>query len=437
MTDKLNSNSLINEKELSNSYSQYIYLLKKYIDNYKDKNIHEDSNIELKSLILEYLNFKYENGEIWIRDLIQKIIKKKFVSKEILISIFNCDIYDLIIKPKCLNINLSEKVYPQSNFFSYKIIKNNEDLSSPTLLYKIKRQETYELFEVIKKQFEYDENPFNTIINEFINSFLKVVQHKNDYLEKIQDNKDFNIICLKIFNDLKDQINEFITFLIKCITLFYKINNIMEYDTYYALLISIIFNGKENSENLYQSLKNIIKKKEKNKIINFKKILLYHKNKNLNNPEDFSVEDKFCLNEKSKKLYEKIYKQKYYYNYEQNFPFENTIKDYKKIKEYKNPFDKLLLTIKLSKNIADEIEKFWSSVEENELKKEKLKLNIEADDFISIFKYILIKGGIEDIHCEISFIESFTSNQIKSESEWYYLSLIQVSLMQLEELKEI
>ena len=64
-----------------------------------------------------------------------------------------------------------------------------------------------------------------------------------------------------------------------------------------------------------------------------------------------------------------------------------------------------------------------------------MKLNIEADDFISIFKYMIIKGEIEDIYSQIVFVESFTSNLIKSESEWYYLSLIQVSLIQLEEIK--
>ena len=47
---------------------------------------------------------------------------------------------------------------------------------------------------------------------------------------------------------------------------------------------------------------------------------------------------------------------------------------------------------------------------------------------------MLIKSGITNIHNQICFIEGFTSNQIKSDSDWYYLSLIQVSLMQLEEI---
>ena len=333
---------------------------------------------------------------------------------------------------------MSEKLYPQSALFSYKIIKNNGD-TDPTIIYKIKKQEAYELFDVIKRQIEYKENPFNIVINNYINLFLKEIQYKIKYLDKMQENKDYNIICQKIFEELKEQINEFTILLTKCITLLYRINNIQEYDTYYALLISIIFNGKGNSKKLYQLLMNIIERKEKNKIDNFKKIIFNYKNKNIINPENFAIGDKFCLNDKSKILYEKLFQKEYNINNnnKENIPYENTINNYRKIKEYHNPFDKLLLTMNLSKIIKEEISQFWGNPDENELKDKKIKLNIEADDFISIFKYMLIKGEIEDIYSQIYFIESFTSNQIKSESEWYYLSLIQVSLMQLEEMKEI
>ena len=437
MKDKINSNILITEKDILQSYSEYFQLIKKYKDKFKDANIQKDSQINIKSLILDYLNFKYENGEKWIKNLISLVKQKQFLSQNALISIFYLDVYDIIIKPKILNQSLSEKLYPQSALFSYKIIKNNGD-TDPTIIYKIKKQEAYELFDVIKRQIEYKENPFNIVINNYINLFLKEIQYKIKYLDKMQENKDYNIICQKIFEELKEQINEFTILLTKCITLLYRINNIQEYDTYYALLISIIFNGKGNSKKLYQLLMNIIERKEKNKIDNFKKIIFNYKNKNIINPENFTIEDKFCLNDKTKILYEKLFQKEYKINNnKENIPYENTINNYRKIKEYQNPFDKLLLTMNLSKIIKEEISQFWGNPDENELKDKKIKLNIEADDFISIFKYMLIKGEIEDIYSQIYFIESFTSNQIKSESEWYYLSLIQVSLMQLEEMKEI
>ena len=435
MDKKIKLNSLTNVQELD-LYSEYQHLLKKYYLRFKDTKNQSNSKMDIKSLILEYLNFKYENGEKWIKELISIVNQHQFFSQKTLNSIFYLDVYDLIVKPKCLNKNPKEKLYPQSNFFSYKLIYD-KDSNDSSILFKLKKQENYELFDVIKRQLEYKDNPFNIIIKNFIDCLIKVVQFKIKFLEKIRQNKDFRNILQKLFEEFKDQINEFTALLTKCITLYYQINNIQEYDTYYALLISIIFNGKENSKILYQLLMRLISQIKKNQIENYKKILSNLKNSNKTNPEDFFVEDKFCLNDKTRQLYKDIFKKEYKDEKgSKGKPYESTIKSFRKIKEYQNPFDKLLLTVQLSKNISNDISKFWSLVDENDLKNKNIKLNIEADDFISIFKYLLIQGEIDDIYSEIFFIESFTSNQIKLESEWYYLSLLQVSLMQLEEKEE-
>ena len=308
MNKKIN-NSLINAHQLD-LYSEYQHLLKKYYLRFKDTKNQSNLKIDIKSLILEYLTFKYENGEKWIKELISIVKQHHFFSQKILNSIFYLDIYDLIIKPKFLNKNPKEKLYPQSNFFSYKLIydKNSND---PSILYKLKKQEKYELFDVIKRQLEYKDNPFHIIIKNFIDCLIKVVQFKIKFLEKIRQNKDFSNILQKLFEEFKDQINEFTALLTKCITLFYQINNIQEYDTYYALLISIIFNGKENSKILYQLLMRLISQIKKNKIDNYKNILSNLKNSNKTNPEDFFVEEKFCLNEKSRQLYKDIFKEEY------------------------------------------------------------------------------------------------------------------------------
>ena len=242
------------------------------------------------------------------------------------------DIYALIIKPKLLGIKLKEKLYPQSAIFSYELydkIKNdNINIDEVTKLYKIKRQENYELFDVIKRQLEYQENPFNIVINNFILYFIEEVGNKNKYLDKI--NKDIEIHSNKVFDELKDQINEFIIFLTKCITIFYKINNIQEYDTYYALLISIIFNGKGNSQKLYNLIMEIIKKKDKNKNELFKKTISFYKEKNLIEPKNFFVEKKFCLDDNSKELIEQNKNEENKFIDNKN-PYEKTINCFKNI----------------------------------------------------------------------------------------------------------
>ena len=419
--------------ELFASYNSYQESLKLFYTKYNDKNIKQETNTDLKNLILDYLNFKLDNGEKWIKGLIYIIKKNHFLSQNILSTIFYLDIYNIIIKPKCFNFNIKQKLYPQSKIFSYEIfdkknLEENNNIDEETKKYKIKRQESYELFDVIRTQLEYKENPFNIVINNFILFFIEEIRNKNIYLDKIKNKEGFENYCGKVLDELKEQINEFITFLTKCITIFYRINNIQEYDTYYALLISIIFNGKGNSKKLYYLFMQLINKKERNKNALFKNIIMNYQNKDNISPKDFLIEKKFCLDNDSIELINenKLIARK--------IPYEKTINEFKNIEVYQNPFDKLLLTVKLSKIIQEEISNFWSQIKEKEIKEKNINLNIEADDFINIFKYMLIKSGITNIHNEICFIECFTSNQIKSDSDWYYLSLIQVSLMQLEEI---
>ena len=419
--------------ELFASYNSYQESLKLFYTKYNDKNIKQESNTDLKELILDYLNFKLDNGEKWIKGLIYIIKKNHFLSQNILSTIFYLDVYNVIIKPKCFNFNIKQKLYPQSKIFSYEIfdkknLEENNNIDEETKKYKIKRQESYELFDVIRTQLEYKENPFNIVINNFILFFIEEIRNKNIYLDKIKNKEGFENYCGKVLDELKEQINEFITFLTKCITIFYRINNIQEYDTYYALLISIIFNGKGNSKKLYYLFMQLINKKERNKNALFKNIIMNYQNKDNISPKDFLIEKKFCLDNDSIELINenKLIARK--------IPYEKTINEFKNIEVYQNPFDKLLLTVKLSKIIQEEISNFWSQIKEKEIKEKNINLNIEADDFINIFKYMLIKSGITNIHNEICFIECFTSNQIKSDTDWYYLSLIQVSLMQLEEI---
>ena len=435
-----NENNYIISKlnnELYSSYNEYQESIKIFYSKYKDKNINQESNIDLKETILDYLNFKLDNGEKWIKGLIYIIKKTQFLSINILSTIFYLDIYNIIIKPKCLNIIEKQKLYPQSRIFSYEIfdkknLDENNQINKETKLYKIKRQESYELFDVIRTQLEYKENPFHIVINNFILFFIEEIKNKNIYLDKTKNKEGFENYCAKVLDELKEQINEFITFLINRITIFYKINNIQEYDTYYALLISIIFNGKGNSKKLYHLFMELIDKKERNKNIIFKNAIMKYKNKDNISPKDFSIEKKFSLNNDSIQLLNELEIAENISN-GQKTPYEKTINAFKNIEAYQNPFDKLLLTVKLSKIISEEISTFWSQINEEKIKEKNINLNIEADDFISIFKYMLVKSGITKVHNEICFIESFTTNQIKSDSEWYYLSLLQVSLMQLEE----
>ena len=112
--------------ELFISYNEYQETLKLFYSKYQDKNIKHESNTDLKELILDYLNFKLDNGEKWIKGLIYIIKKTHFLSQNILSTIFYLDIYSIIVRPKCLHINQKEKLYPQSKIFTYELFDKNK-----------------------------------------------------------------------------------------------------------------------------------------------------------------------------------------------------------------------------------------------------------------------------------------------------------------------
>ena len=111
----------------------------------------------------------------------------------------------------------------------------------------------------------------------------------------------------------------------------------------------------------------------------------------------------------------------------------------KDIYKYRSPIDKLLLTTKLRKSIKEEIEEFWGILPEEELKKKELKFEIEIDDYINIFEYMIIKSGMNELASHIDFVEIFTTDKIRKELDDYNLQQIKVGLMQIndsEEMKE-
>lgn len=410
------------------SYLQYQKLIRIFQEKYIDfKNI-KNLKIDLKSSILEYFQFKLENKEEWMKELISIIKDKEFLSQNTLISLFKYDIYKLIIRPKLLNQVVQEKFYPQSHIFKYKIYDEKKIVP----IEKIKMKERFELFDVIKNQILNEINPFNIIITNFKSCFTKVIKNKIKILNKLKlktNDIKYNKLCVKVFEELKNQVNEFVTIIAKFLTSLYKINNIRDYGTYYAILMNIFFAENDNSNELYELFMELIKEIQNDKIKKFKSVILGYKSIN---PEDFLIQDKFCLNDKTKQKYQKIFKEEIGNN-DQMYPYEKSIAFLKKMYEYKNPFDKLMVTHLLSEYIKDDINEYWDNIKEEELMKNKVKLNIESDDLLNIIKYLLIKGNFGDIDEQIYFIESFTSIQIKSDNEYYNLSLIMSCLDKFEE----
>ena len=454
--------SLVYDKKIYESTVEYFQLIQELIQRYNIEkikpidsnsdidNISFPQNITYKMLILKYIAFEYEKGNIWIKELYEKILDENFPSEEYFLQLFNISEFEVRTKPQCIQNSKNKKNYiPQSKIFTYDIIETPIS-NDPLIQYKFYKQHIYKYVQIIRDQIEISINPINFIIKNYRLGMTKHIINKRDELVDIKLNKSYDIFeeqCNKICNNIFEQINNFIYNLTNCLILLYsKINNYQiffeEINEFISLLVSLLFepNEKRNKYNdiniiqerddFYKVILDLVKLKNIKSTEKIKKVIKSYRGIE---PEDFKVPDKYCLNEKSVNYYIKCFKK----NFVGNIPemaYEKSIKMLKEIYKYRSPIDKLLLTTKLRKSIKDEIDEFWGYLPEDELKRKELKFEIEIDDYINIFEYMIVKSGLNDLMAQIDFIEIFVNDKIKKELGEYNMKQIKVGLMQISDL---
>ena len=442
--------SLTYDENLYKLTNEYFQLIREIIQKYnskkikpKDSNLNKISfpkNITYKILILKYIAFEFEKGNVWMKELYEKILEQVFPSDEFFLYLFNISEFEIRTIPQCVqNLEKKIKYIPQSSFFTYNVIDENKIKSNdPIIQYKLYKQNIYDYVQIVREQIEISINPINFIIRNYINCFSNYLIDMREELitiKRLKSNSFLeehgNKICTNIF----EQINNFLYNLTNCLILLYsKINNnqifFEEIDEFISLLTSTFFSQKELNNDIYKIILDIIRIKNTKKIEKLKNLTKSYKGIE---PEDFGVNEKFCLTEKSVNYYMKSFKK----NFEGKIPhiaFEKSIKMMKNIYFYRKPVDKLLLTKKMKSCIYDEIKEFWKQVPEYDLNKKELKLDIATDDYINIFEYIIIKSGMSDLIAQIEFIEVFTTEKTRKNLDDYYLQQIKVGLMQLDDL---
>ena len=124
----------------------------------------------------------------------------------------------------------------------------------------------------------------------------------------------------------------------------------------------------------------------------------------------------------------------YAINTKKQVPYLSAINFLKSIIKYKTPFEKLVLLAAISDQIMENANNFWKEMKPY-IKKDYL--NIEADDILNIFLYVLIQTQMPEILIENKIINNFTTELIKSSSLAYNLSLLEASIDYINGLKDI
>ena len=117
-----------------------------------------------------------------------------------------------------------------------------------------------------------------------------------------------------------------------------------------------------------------------------------------------------------------------------SYPYETAIQLLKQVKKFKTPFEKMMIFASISSEITDCINDFWKPLDcyiDNNL------LNLEIDQLMTIFIYIIIQSQIYDIgvHCKI--IKSFTTCITKASMIGYYYSTVEASVLYISSINDI
>ena len=110
---------------------------------------------------------------------------------------------------------------------------------------------------------------------------------------------------------------------------------------------------------------------------------------------------------------------------ENNVPYHEEIETLETISKCKTPLEKMITIASISSIIINSIYNFWKPIEE--LVKPSF-LNVEADEIIKIFTYIVYTSKMSELVVHLDFIKYFTISATKKTMIGYYYSIVQGAL---------
>ena len=117
-----------------------------------------------------------------------------------------------------------------------------------------------------------------------------------------------------------------------------------------------------------------------------------------------------------------------------SYPYETAIQLLKQIKKYKTPFEKMMIIASISSEITDCINDFWRDLS-NYINNDML--NLEIDQLMSIFIYIIIKSQIYHISVHCKIIKIFTTYITKASIIGYYYSTVEESVKYIQSIENV
>ena len=401
--------SLIEYKFIRTKIKEYLFIFKSHIinDDHPIKIIINNFEIvwvrNIKEKIQKiqeikiYKNEDYEKLTNFYYEKSTEQLQNFIINLHICLKLF----YSKVIDYSCFNEEKDELI----NLITTLIFQNGNIYKVMYDLYYLKLKNDIEKLQN-KLNLLNKINPENLGIKiQFCLNNLTFDYQKNLLVKFLENNKNNNILINKA-NNLLENLNK-------------KINNIPENPQ--ILNSNINFEDDEiNFSPNYES-----KLFEKYEILPFEENNEINTNSNLNTTINNNINNS--------KIFNKFLKN-YNYDNKYNFPYFSCIKFLKSLNIYKSPYEKINIIANLSNEITDNINFYWEDF--NNFIEQKL-LQIDAEQLINIFIFIIIKSQMKEILIHCCFIKNFITTLTKSSLIGFYFSNVEASISYILNIKNI
>lgn len=440
--DRKSDCGIINNIENSNDKEQISYHLTLDIKNESiESNLVENPKYEVKyninqikkycRIILKQLKDKFHPINIIIKkftDIFVPYLNNKMNKhKDELDKVKNRIIKDLQYFIEIMQVTL-KLFYINSINYKFFVSERDEFINIISyILFNQKREKSYIFYDSIFKLFQYSNRKKSNELEQKIKKFGKLTPREAGVCQKFCLDEESELF----FEEYKNNKNK------------KEIKEKSRITNYFEKKI-IIINKNDDDDDIIENEINIDKQ-----IFNERKLTKPNDKKsnnttNINNNEEsssYSFQEfaiKFnSYNENQEKLKEKLEESLNFIFYtaltqpsekEKNFqknkfnliPYSNAIEYMKTIVNYKVPIEKLTIIALTSIAITKCVDEYW--------KKEKdlppKFLNIDADEIMSIYLYIIYNMNLPSIFTELDFIQHFTTDISKKSMVGYYYTTL-------------
>jgi hypothetical protein len=440
--DRKSDCGIINNIENSNDKEQISYHLTLDVKNESiESNLVENPKYEVKyninqikkycRIILKQLKDKFHPINIIIKkftDIFVPYLNNKMNKhKDELDKVKNRIIKDLQYFIEIMQVTL-KLFYINSINYKFFVSERDEFINIISyILFNQKREKSYIFYDSIFKLFQYSNRKKSNELEQKIKKFGKLTPREAGVCQKFCLDKESELF----FEEYKNNKNK------------KEIKEKSRITNYFEKKI-IIINKNDDDDDIIENEINIDKQ-----IFNERKLTKPNDKKsnnttNINNNEEsssYSFQEfaiKFnSYNENQEKLKEKLEESLNFIfntvstqpsekdkNFEKNkfnlIPYFNAIEYIKTIVNYKVPIEKLTIIALTSIAITKCVDEYW--------KKEKdlppKFLNIDADEIMSIYLYIIYNMNLPSIFTELDFIQHFTTDISKKSMVGYYYTTL-------------